>query len=310
VSVTGSGPRPLLLALCLATACVSAPVFAATPYTVIMAAAAKDPVTVQSLRGGLSVLQGSGGNITALAGPEGLVLVDCGIAVSQAKILAALKTIQPTPIRLVLITHWHFDHTDGDGWVRATGADVLASEQAVTRLGETIRVAEWDHTFKPVPAAALPNQVISGDKTLQLNGEKILIRHYMPSHTDGDLSVYFTKADVLATGDTFWNGQYPFIDYAAGGGIDGAIKAANANIAMAGKNTLIVPGHGPVGNVADQVAVRDMLVKVRGRVAALKAQGKTLAEVQAAKPTADFDAKWGQSVIDGALFTALVYRGV
>jgi glyoxylase-like metal-dependent hydrolase (beta-lactamase superfamily II) len=289
---------------------VSAPAFAATPYTVIMAAAAKDPVTVQSLRGGLSVLQGSGGNITALAGPEGLVLVDCGIAVSQAKILAALKTIQPTPIRLVLITHWHFDHTDGDGWVRATGADVLASEQAVTRLGETIRVAEWDHTFKPVPAAALPNQVISGDKTLQLNGEKILIRHYMPSHTDGDLSVYFTKADVLATGDTFWNGQYPFIDYAAGGGIDGAIHAANANIAMAGKNTLIVPGHGSVGNVADQVAFRDMLVKVRGRVAALKAQGKTLAEVQAAKPTADFDAKWGQSVIDGALFTALVYRGV
>jgi glyoxylase-like metal-dependent hydrolase (beta-lactamase superfamily II) len=307
--VPGFAPRPLLLALCLASALVSEPALA-NPYAEINAAAAKDPVTVHNLRGGLSMLEGSGGNITALAGPDGFLLVDCGIAVSQAKILAALKTIQPGGIRQAIVTHWHFDHADGDGWVRATGANIMANKQAIARLGETIRVAEWDHTFTSTPPAALPSEAITADKTLQMNGETILIRRYMPSHTDGDLSVYFKKADVLATGDTFWNGQYPFIDYVAGGSIDGAIRAADANIAMAGKDTIIVPGHGPVGDRAAQVAFRDMLVTVRGKVAALKAQGKTLAQVEAARPTADFDAKWGNSVINGSLFTALVYRGV
>jgi glyoxylase-like metal-dependent hydrolase (beta-lactamase superfamily II) len=122
--------------------------------------------------------------------------------------------------------------------------------------------------------------------------------------------VYFTKADILSTGDTFWNGQYPFIDYVTGGSIDGAIAAANANLAMASAHTIIVPGHGPVGDRASQIAFRDMLVAIRARVAKLKAQGKSLAEVRAARPTADYDKKWGQSVIKGPLFTALVYRGV
>ncbi|MGH8338583.1 MAG: MBL fold metallo-hydrolase, partial [Gammaproteobacteria bacterium] len=114
----------------------------------------------------------------------------------------------------------------------------------------------------------------------------------------------------LSVGDTFWNGQYPFIDYVTGGSIDGAIASANANITMSTEHTIIVPGHGPVGNRASQIEFRDMLVAVRDRVAILKAQGKTLAQVQATTPTADFDAKWGRSVIKGSLFTALVYRGV
>ncbi len=118
------------------------------------------------------------------------------------------------------------------------------------------------------------------------------------------------KADVLSTGDTFWNGVYPFIDYVTGGSIDGAIRAANVNIAMAKPGTLVVPGHGPIGNRAQLVAFRDMLVAVRGKVAALKAQGKSVDQVVAAHPTAAFDAKWGKSVIGGALFTRLVYRGV
>jgi glyoxylase-like metal-dependent hydrolase (beta-lactamase superfamily II) len=124
------------------------------------------------------------------------------------------------------------------------------------------------------------------------------------------MSVYFAKADVLQTGDTFWNGVYPFIDYVTGGSIDGAIRAANVNIAMATDHTQVIAGHGPSGGRAELLAFRDMLVAVRDRVATLKSQGKSLNEVIAAKPTADYDAKWGQSVISGALFTALVYRGV
>jgi glyoxylase-like metal-dependent hydrolase (beta-lactamase superfamily II) len=282
----------------------------ASPYSDINAAAAKSPITVRHVRGNVSMLDGSGGEITVLSGPEGVLMVDAGISVSEAKIKAALRKINPRKLRYVILTHWHWDHADGDGWVRRTGATLIANRAAVERLKQTNRIVEWDHTFTPVPAADLPNEVLAGDKTLRFAGETVKIRHYRASHTDGDVSAYFQKADVLSTGDTFWNGVYPFIDYVTGGSIDGAIDAANANIAMAKPTTLVVPGHGPLGNRAQLVAFRDMLVKVRANVAALKAKGLTADQVVAARPTAAFDPKWGQSIINGELFTRLVYRGV
>jgi glyoxylase-like metal-dependent hydrolase (beta-lactamase superfamily II) len=282
----------------------------ASPYSDINAAAAANPVTTHHVRGHISMLDGSGGEITVLSGPEGILMVDAGIAVSQRKIQAALRAINPGKLRYVILTHWHWDHADGDGWVRRAGATIVADKAAVRRLSQTNRVVEWEHTFTPNPKADLPNEVITGDKTLTFAGETVRIRHYRPGHTDGDMSVYFQKADVLSTGDTFWNGLYPFIDYVTGGSIDGAIRAANANLTMAKPGTLVVPGHGPLGNRAQLVAFRDMLVKVRGNVAALKARGLSADEAVAAKPTAAFDAQWGQSVINGALFTRLVYRGV
>jgi len=281
-----------------------------TPFGMINAAAAAGPVTAHPLRSGISMLEGSGGNITALAGPDGFFLVDTGIAVSQSMIVAALQSLGSGKIRLAIDTHWHWDHADGNGWVRQQGGSIVADAVAIERLKQTIRVVEWGNTFQPKPASELPDIVLTGDKTLHENGETILIRHYRSGHTDGDLSVYFVNADVLSTGDTFWNGQYPFIDYVAGGNIDGAIASANANIAMANANTIIVPGHGPVGDQREQIAFRDMLVTVRKRVASLKRTGMTLAETQAALPTKDLDPKWGQSIISGELFTALVYRGV
>ena len=283
---------------------------AASPYSDINTAAASNPITTHPVRGNISMLDGSGGEMTVLSGPEGLLMVDAGIAVSQAKIQAALKAINPGKLRYVILTHWHWDHADGDGWVRKTGATIVADKIAVERLTQTNRIVEWEHTFTPIPKADLPNEVITGDRTMHFGGETLKIRHYRPGHTDGDISVYFEKTDVLSTGDTFWNGVYPFIDYVTGGSIDGAIRAANANLAMAKANTLVVPGHGPTGNRAQLVAFRDMLVTIRGNVAALKAKGLSAEQAVAAKPTAAFDAKWGQSVINGALFTRLVYRGV
>lgn len=283
---------------------------ATDPFQTINAAAAADPVVATPLRGGVTMLSGSGGNIAVLKESSGLVMVDAGIAVSQAKIEAQLRKISSGPIRYVVSTHWHWDHTDGDSWVRKAGATVYASPQAIRRLKQTVHVDEWDHTFLPTPAAALPNATIQGDRVLRFGGERLRVRSYSGGHTDGDLSIYFEKADVLATGDTFWNGVYPFIDYAGGGGIDGAIREADANLKLAGPNTLIVPGHGPIGRRADLVAFRDMLVTVRSRVAALKAKGLTVDQAIAAHPTKDLDAHWGGSVINGDLFTRVVYRGV
>jgi glyoxylase-like metal-dependent hydrolase (beta-lactamase superfamily II) len=138
----------------------------------------------------------------------------------------------------------------------------------------------------------------------------VSIRYYGPAHTDGDLSVYFEKADVLVTGDTFWNGAYPFIDTVCGGSIDGMINAADTNLRHARESTLIVPGHGAAASRAQLVEFRDMLVAIRGNVARLKGQGKSLEQTIAAKPTAAFDGKWGNFVIDPVFFTRLVYRGV
>ena len=304
-----TGPAALLL---LGITLATAPALAGkpTPFDTINAAAARSPITVKALRGGVVMLAGSGGNIGVLPMPDGLLMVDTGIAVSQAQIKSVLRGISAKPLRTAILTHWHWDHSDGDAWVRRSGATIIADAQTVARLKQTNTIVEWGHTFTPVAANSLPDLVLTDDKTLRSGRERIHIGHYRAGHTDGDLFVHFIRADVLQTGDTFWNGVYPFIDYVTGGSIDGAIRAADQNLAIAGAGTLVIPGHGPVGNRADLIAFRDMLVAVRGKVAALKAQGKSLPETIAARPTAEFDAKWGQSIIDGGLFTALVYRGV
>ena len=301
--------RAILVALA-AGAVLAAQPAASSPYSDINAAAAADAIKVERVRGSVRMLSGSGGNIGVLSGGEGLLMVDAGIAVSEEKIKAALRSMDQGPLRYVIVTHWHWDHSDGNGWARRAGAAVIADQLAVRRLTQTIRVVEWDHTFTPVAKADLPNQILAGDRTIRFDGETVKIRHYRSGHTDGDLSVYFVKADVLQTGDTFWNGMYPFIDYVAGGSIDGAIRAANANLVMAAPRTLVIPGHGPIGNRAQLIAFRDMLVTIRAKVAELKARGQSIDQVVAAKPTAAFDAEWGRSVISGALFTRLVFRGV
>jgi glyoxylase-like metal-dependent hydrolase (beta-lactamase superfamily II) len=253
---------------------------------------------------------GSGGNITVLAADEGKLLVDGGIAVSRPRLAKALASLGSAAPRYLIDTHWHWDHTDSNKWLHDSGATIIAHENTFRRLSETVRVEDWRHTFTPVPPEALPTFIVKTELAMQYAGETIHMKYYGPSHTDSDIAVHFAKADVLVTGDTWWNGVYPFIDYVAGGSIDGAIRAANANIAYATDKTLVVPGHGPVGGLPDLIEFRDMLVGVRTRVAELKKQGKSLEEVIAAKPTAKYDAKWGGFVIDPDFFTRLVYRGV
>jgi len=281
-----------------------------SPVTKINAEAATSDITVQPLRGNISAVVGSGGNITVLKSDDGKLIVDTGIVLSRAKLSAALDSIGMVPPKYAINTHWHWDHTSGNEWIHQAGATIIAHENTVKHLSTRIRVDDWRYTFDPAPKGALPTLIIKSDLTLNLGEETVLIRAYDPSHTDGDLYVYFVKADVLATGDTYWNGLYPFIDAVAGGGIEGMIRAANANIALATDTTIVVPGHGPVSGRAQLVEYRDMLVGVRDNVATLKKQGKSLSEVIAAKPSAAYDAKWGGFVIDPAFFTRLVYNGL
>ena len=158
-----------------------------------------------------------------------------------------------------------------------------------------------------MPVGGRPTVTFETGKTINFDGETILLKNFGPGHTDGDVSVYFPKADVLVLGDIFWNGIYPFIDNGAGGGIDGMIRWVNASLTRVTDKTIIVPGHGPVGNRAQLIEFRNMLVGIRDNVARLKKQGKSLNEVIAAKPSSAYDAKWGNFVIDPAFFTRLVY---
>ena len=283
---------------------------ATSPVIKINEEAAKADITVEKLRGNISVLSGSGGNIIVLTGPDGKLLVDAGIAVSRAKIQRALDGISQAPIKYLINTHWHWDHTDGNEWVHNLGATIIARENVLKRLSATTRVEDWNYTFQPWPIGGRPTVTFKTDKTLNFDGETIELKSYGPGHTDGDVSAYFKNADVLATGDIFWNGYYPFIDNGVGGGIDGMIRWVNTSLAGVTDKTIIIPGHGPVGNRAQLVEFRDMLVAIRENVARLKKQGKSLEEVVAAKPSASYDAKWGGFVIDGAFFTRLVYAGV
>jgi len=272
--------------------------------------AAKTPITLYKLRGNVSILEGSGGNIGVLTGQDGKVFIDAGITASRLRILEAARKLSSEPITHLINTHWHFDHSDGNAWLNAEGAAILAHENTHKHLLSAQRVDDWNFDFPESPLAAIPTEVFSSEMTLNLNGEPLALRHYGPAHTDSDISVTFPNADILHCGDTYWNGIYPFIDYSTGGNIKGMIAATEANLAATTDKTIIIPGHGhPVSNRAELKAYHDMLAAIYEKVAKLKQQGRSLDETIAAKPTAAFDAKWGQFVIGPDFFTKLVYEG-
>lgn len=276
----------------------------------MLAEAASAKITVRTVRRNISVLDGSGGNIAVLTGRDGKLLVDSGYTVSKPAISKAIASLGPDPVRHLVNTHWHIDHTDGNAWLHDAGASIVAHENTRNRMSVPTRVDGWEHTFSAAPAKAIPTVVFRDQHKLAVNNTKIELRYYGPCHTDSDISVYFAEADVLHVGDTWWNGIYPFIDYSTGGSIDGAIRAAEANIAAVTRNTIVIPGHGAAGRKSDLIAFRDMLATIRETVARLKQQGRSLSEVVAAKPTAIHDARWGQSLITPRFFIAMVYQGV
>jgi glyoxylase-like metal-dependent hydrolase (beta-lactamase superfamily II) len=279
--------------------------------SLIKDSAAVSPIVTHKLRNNISVLEGSGGNIAVLTGQDGKVLVDAGIGVSRAQMTNALTALGSDPVTHLINTHWHFDHADGNTWLHSAGAKIIAQNNTRKHLSGVQRVEDWDYNFLPLPASALPSEVFAKEHKLKLNGASIGLKYYGPAHTDGDISVTFAEANVVHVGDTFWNGIYPFIDYSTGGSIDGTIAACEASLAVVNDDTIIIPGHGkPVSNKAELKEFRDMLAAIRDNVAKLKKAGKTRDETVAAKPSAAYDAKWGQFVIDPGFFTRLVYEGV
>lgn len=271
------------------------------------AAGASAKLTTQKLTDTVSVIFGSGGNVAVLAGADGKVIVDSGFGTSAPQFKTALAAISDDPLRVLINTHWHFDHTDGNEWMHHAGALVIAHENTRARLSRPQEIAAYGLHFDASPASALPQQTFTDQASLYFNQESLALRYYPPAHTDTDILIQFQHNNVIHAGDIFFNGMYPMIDQSTRGNIAGMIAAADRTLSLSDGQTKIIPGHGPMGDRAMLEQSRDMLVTVRDRVSKLKQSGKSVDEAVAAKPTADLDAKWGKGSIGNDFFVKLVY---
>ena len=257
--------------------------------------------------GSVYMLTGRGGNIGLSVGEDGAFIVDDQYAPLTDKIRAAIGALTDHPVRFVVNTHWHGDHTGGNENFGEAGALIVAHENVRARMSTEQFIEAFGSRTPPSPAAALPVITFTDAVTFHWNGETIRVHHVADAHTDGDAIIHFTDADVLHLGDTYFNGFYPFIDTSSGGTIDGMIAAADRALALADADTKIIPGHGPLSNRAELITYRNMLADVRDRVAALIDEGKTRDEVVAARPTADLDAEWGDGFLQPDVWIGLVF---
>lgn len=249
----------------------------------------KVEVKVEKIAPGVAVLFGAGGNIGLSYGADGNIIVDDQYAPLNEKILAAIATVDPDPVRFVVNTHWHGDHTGGNEAMGSRGAVILAHSNVRVRMSSEQFIAALNDKVPAAPAGALPVVTFEDGVTLHLNGDTLHVVHVADAHTDGDSLVHWQRANVLHMGDTFFHKfSLPFIDLSSGGSIDGLIAAVDKGLAWSNETTRIIPGHGPVASKAELAAYRAMLIDIRAKVAAGLRAKRSLAQIQAAKPAAAY----------------------
>jgi cyclase len=253
------------------------------------------------------MLTGVGGNIGLSIGNDGAFLVDDQYTQLSEKILAAVRQLTDKPIRFVVNTHWHGDHTGGNENLANTGAVIVAHDNVRVRMSSEQFIAALNSRSPASPPKALPIVTFMDGVTFHLNGDDIHVVHVGPAHTDGDAIIHFTSANVLHMGDTFFNGRYPLVDLSTGGSFDGLVTAVTTALRYVNDSTKVIPGHGPLSTRAELVKYRDMLATIRDRVAALIKQGKSREDVIAAKPTADWDAALGRGNIKPEMLVEFAY---
>jgi len=256
------------------------------------------------------MLEGAGGNIGLSVGNDDPFLIDDQYAPLTAKIKAAVATVTAKPVRFVLNTHWHSDHTGGNEAMAGSGAIIAAHENVRRRMSKEQFLAAFNIRTPASPPAALPVITFSDTISFYVNGDTLYTFHVRNAHTDGDAIILFRKANVVHMGDTFFNGFYPFIDVSTGGSLSGMLSAANEALAMTNSGTRFIPGHGPLATRADLARYRDMLATVQQRVSRLVRQRRTLKQVLEAKPLADLDGQWGKGFLKAEQFLSIVYESL
>lgn len=256
------------------------------------------------------MLIGEGGNIGVSAGDDGVLLIDDQFAPLTTKIEDAVSQISDRSIRFLLNTHWHFDHTGGNENLGKSGVVIVAHDEVYTRMSTDQFIEAFQRSIPASPPEALPQITFNDTATFHLNGQTINAFHVESAHTDGDTVIHFTEADVIHAGDTYFNGNYPFIDTSSGGSIEGMIDATEQILALAGTNTKIIPGHGALSNPAELKVYQQMLMDVKARTEQAISEGLTLEQFIASNPTADYDATWGQGFLKPADFLTIVYKSL
>jgi glyoxylase-like metal-dependent hydrolase (beta-lactamase superfamily II) len=275
------------------------------------ASAATTPIKTTKLYDNVYLLQGEGGNMALQTGPDGNVLIDSSFAPAVPRILEAIGALGKNASaanNILINTHWHGDHTGGNEALHEAGFTICAHQNTRERLFTPQTMRLFHSTSPAAPVGAWPS--ITFDQALHAwrNGDALDLVHFDPAHTDTDIFIHFHKADVLHVGDIWFNGMYPFIDEGTGGSIGGMIRACDQALAVAGSDTKMIPGHGPLGSKADFQKYREMLTAVRDKVAAIKSAGASEEEAIAKKPTAEFDAVWGKGFMNPDTFAGIVYR--
>lgn len=271
-----------------------------------------DTITVkaQALRGGVFVITGSGGNIGLSVGNDAAFLVDDQFAPLTAKIIAAVAGVTSQPIKFVVNTHWHGDHSGGNENLGKAGALLVAHDNVRRRMSTEQFMAAFNRRTPPSPAAALPVVTFTDSVTFHINGDDLVAFHVPAAHTDGDVIVHFTKANVIHMGDAMMTISYPLVDLSSGGNVAGFITAADRALSVCTTNTIVIPGHGGVTDCAGLREWRTMIATVRDRVRAEMQKSRTLEQIKAAGLTAEFDAKWGKGFIQAPVFVEFVYRSL
>ena len=295
-------PTPLRATL-LAFAAIALPAGAQQDFSRVEIQATK-------LTESVYMLVGSGGNIGVSIGADTVFLVDDQYAPLTPKIMAAVGALTPKPVKFVLNTHWHGDHTGGNENLGKAGVIILAQDNVRKRMATDQVIAFFDMKTKAEPGVALPVITFSAETTFHFNGDEIHAFHAPRAHTDGDTIVHFRKSDVIHMGDTYFNGLYPFIDASSGGTVDGVIAAADKALAIAGDATKIIPGHGPLSNKAELKAYRDMLATVTARIRKMVKEGRKVEEIATSGVTAEFDAAWGKGFLAPPMFARMMAMNI
>lgn len=251
---------------------------------------------------GIYMLEGLGGNIGLSVGEDGVFMIDDQFAPLTTKILAAVAEVTDKPVNFIINTHWHYDHVGGNEQIAAAGATIVSHDNARIRMA-----ADGPNQ---VAEGGLPVITYSETTTFHYNGHEIHAFHPVPAHTDGDSVIHFRDIDIIHTGDIFWNGLYPFIDTDSGGSVAGVVTTLRRVAAMAGPDTQVIPGHGPLGAKADVERAADMIEDSSERVAALVAEGKSLDEIKAADPFADYNPTWSVGFINAGQWAETMYNAV
>jgi cyclase len=295
-------PRLRILALCAT--------LLAAPALAQQQDFSKVEIKAEKLSATTYMLTGAGGNLGLSVGEDAVFLVDDQFAPLTTRIEAAIAKLTTKPIRFVINTHWHFDHTGGNENLGKAGALIVAHENVRKRMSTDQFIEFLNMKIKTEARSALPVVTFTRDVTFHLNGDEIHVLHVANAHTDGDALVHFRGSDVVHMGDVYFNEMYPFIDTSSGGTIDGVIAAVDRALELTGDNTRIIPGHGALATRADLKAYRDMLATVSARIRDGVRSGRKLEEVVASKPTAEFDAVWGKSFLKPDRFVEMLYRNL